>query len=162
MDRYLVDFEQGFSLDQSGREREGVTAFLAGKQQRAYKKKEITDIQVWTDIVGTVEKKQWLQAGNVHRDKLEEYRNTKTWEKVCKDDQDDYDADQIISDIKNLNAEKHFNTVGAGWDLEADLERLAKDDKQHSKAFNATLMQSKEVKVDTQDREALDKIFNRY
>ena len=31
MDRYLVDFEQGFSLDQSGREREGVTAFLAGK-----------------------------------------------------------------------------------------------------------------------------------
>jgi len=42
------------------------------------------------------------------------------------------------------------------------MERLAKDDKQHSKAFNATLMQGKEVKVDTQDREALDKIFNRY
>lgn len=99
----------------------------------------------------------------MHLDKLEEYRSTKKWQKACQDDQDDIEADQIISDIKNLNQEKHFNTVNSWLDVNGDIERLSKNDKKHNKDFNSTLMQNKDVKVATQDREALDKIFgNKY
>ena len=127
MDRYLVDFDQEFSLDQSMREKESVTRYMEGKGGvRIPKKKEITDIKVWTDIVGTIEKKEWMEAQRVHVDKLNEYRNTKKWIKTCQEDQDDIEADQIISDIKNLNHEKYFNTVNSWLDTEGEIDDLTK------------------------------------
>ena len=79
MDRYLVDFDQAFNLDQSVKEKDTIMRFMEGKDQRLQKKEEIKDIKVWTDIVGSVEKSQWLQAQTVHMDKLNDYRNTKKW-----------------------------------------------------------------------------------
>mgnify|MGYP006095486991 CR=1 FL=1 len=72
MDRYLVDFDQGFDLEQTQKESLGIDKFLEGRElpRRQNKKKEIKDIKVWTDIVGSVEKNQWLQSQNVHLDKL--------------------------------------------------------------------------------------------
>lgn len=57
MDRYLVDFDQGFDMDQTQREGQSMDRFMEGKElPRQYRKKEIRDIKVWTDIVGSVEK----------------------------------------------------------------------------------------------------------
>lgn len=56
-------------------ERANVLDFMKGKEHlKQPPKKEIKDIKVWSDIVGTVEKKQWLSAQGVHLDKLNQYR----------------------------------------------------------------------------------------
>jgi hypothetical protein len=44
---------------------------MEGKEHyKKFPKKEIKDIKVWSDIVGTIEKKQWLSAQNVHLDRI--------------------------------------------------------------------------------------------
>ena len=71
MEQYLVDFDQAFDIDREMQQRANVLDFMQGKEHlKQQPKKEIKDVKVWSDIVGTVEKKQWLSAQGVHLDKL--------------------------------------------------------------------------------------------
>lgn len=45
--------------------------------------------------------KDWEFAQNAHYDKVAALQKQKNWETFCQDDEDDYDAERILCDIKN-------------------------------------------------------------
>lgn len=69
----------------------------------------IKDIKVFSDIVGDVVVENWEMAQNNHGDKVTAFRNRKKYEFALYDDEDDFEAEKIKSDIKNFNQEHFFN-----------------------------------------------------
>lgn len=58
-----MDFDQDFAMGRESVEKKAIGNYLDGNiRPTNIKQKEIKDIKVWSDIVGTVEKSSWLQA----------------------------------------------------------------------------------------------------
>jgi hypothetical protein len=66
----------------------------------------------------------------------------KKWDQFCEDDQDDYDTNQVISDIKNLNNEKYFNMLNCAPE-DDDFDAFMIKDKNFNKEFNSTMHDQK-------------------
>lgn len=65
--------------------------------------------------------KAWNHAREVHEEKLARARQTKEYQTWCGNDEEDIEAEKIISDIKNLSAEVYFNVYFSDIDtLKAD------------------------------------------
>ena len=79
----------------------------------------IKDINVYSDIVGDVMVENWETAQHNHGDKVAAFRNRKKYEFALYDDEDDFEAEKIKSDIKNFNQEHFFNLYFNDGDLEA-------------------------------------------
>jgi hypothetical protein len=70
---------------------------------------ELKDIKVFSDITGNVVTQDWELSKNGHHEKLGKYRVMKKYQKCLEDDEDDVEAEKVMSDIRNLNNEKFFN-----------------------------------------------------
>lgn len=72
-------------------------------------KKKVTDIKPISDILGQVETDAWNESRKQHLDKLEKHRSLKKYQALLEDDEEDVEAEKIMSDIRNLRNEKYFN-----------------------------------------------------
>ena len=55
-----------------------------------------------------VERKEYDNAFDFHKEVLKRHRNQKKWQVACMEDDLDLEADRIMSDINNLEEEKQF------------------------------------------------------
>lgn len=77
----------------------------------------IKDIKVFSDIVGDVVVENWETAQKNHSDKVGTFQNRKKYQFYLYDDEDDFEAEKIKSDIKNFNQEHFFNLYFNDGDL---------------------------------------------
>ena len=71
----------------------------------------IKDIKVYSDIDEEgVKTEHWEHAQYAHQEKVERFKRQKKFEAFLQDDEDDFDAEKVYCDVKNLGEEKQFNT----------------------------------------------------
>jgi len=84
---------------------------------------------------------EWEFAENGHEEKLNKYRRMKDFEKCLEDDEEDVEADKIMSNIRNLESEKFFNIYFNHFD-EFDSE-VAKEQIKNQMNLDKTIKLSK-------------------
>lgn len=73
-------------------------------------------MKTYADAAGNVTVKAWNHAREVHEEKLARARQTKEYQSWCGNDEEDIEAEKIISDIKNLSSEVYFNIYFSEFD----------------------------------------------
>ena len=106
----------------------------------------INDVKPYADAAGNVTVKAWNHAREVHEEKLAKARQTKEYQFWCANDEEDIDAEKIISDIKNLKDEVYFNVV-----FSEEIDYLAADKK------TAAEQKVSQRKLESTFRSTLDK-----
>lgn len=85
-------------------------ALIKGRFTYDVKHEDIKDVIPFTGLKkDSVLVKDWEQAGNRHKQKIESLMAKRPWETILDDDEEDLEAEHIISEIKNFRNEKFFN-----------------------------------------------------
>ena len=93
----------------------------------------IKDVKVWGDAAGAVDVKSWNYAKEVHEEKLAKSRQTKEYQSWCAADEEDIEAERVVSDIKNLYGEVYFNVYFSEIDHTQAHERTLAEQKVSAK-----------------------------
>ena len=96
--------------------------------------------------ISGLDKDTWERTYTSHTEKLAMHRGQKPWQAPCMDDQDDLEAERIMSDVKNLEEEKQFYLyyqrqidVGELERMEAEQERIERAETMREDAFVRTI-----------------------
>ena len=85
-------------------------SLIQGRFTYDIKHEAVKDVVCYTGLKrDTVLVRDWEQAGNRHKQKIESLMAKRPWETILDDDEDDLEAEHIISEIKNFRNEKFFN-----------------------------------------------------
>ena len=70
----------------------------------------LKSIRVWSEVGDNFEVEDQKATLREHKERMARYRKRRDWEAWIEEDEEDIDADRIISEIKNYKSEFFWNT----------------------------------------------------